>query len=143
MERGQSPYCGYRALSAEGARHSSLWHRHRSRPLPLKCECYRVGGTDDHVHLAIRIHRTVCVSDLVEALKTGSSKWIKGEAPHLATFSWQRGYGAFSLRVSELNPILEYVDNQAEHHRERSFQDEYRALLREQGIAIDERYVWD
>ena len=102
----------------------------------MKCECYRVGGTDDHVHLAVRIHRTVSISDLIESLKTGSSKWMKAQQPDLTVFSWQRGYGAFSSGVSELNPILEYVDSQAEHHREWSFQDEYRTLLREQGMPV-------
>jgi putative transposase len=108
-----------------------------------KSECYRVGGTDDHVHLAIRLHRTVSVSDLIEDLKTGSSKWIKAQGPGLGRFAWQRGYGAFSLGASELMPVLEYIAGQEEHHLKVSFQDELRAILLEQGIVPDERYLWE
>jgi putative transposase len=64
------------------------------------CECYRVGGVADHVHLAIRLGRTVTIAKLVEALKTSSSKWLKTESPELAAFLWQRGYAAFSHRPS-------------------------------------------
>jgi putative transposase len=108
-----------------------------------KSECYRVGGTGDHVHLAVRLHRAVAVSDLIEDLKTGSSKWIKPQGPGLDRFAWQRGYGAFSLGVSELGPVLEYIAGQEDHHRQRSFQDELRVILIEQGIEPDERYLWE
>src|SRR3990172_2293842 len=62
----------------------------------VDCECYRVGGVADHVHLAVRFSRTITVANLVEELKTSSSKWLKTQSPDLAGFSWQRGYGAFS-----------------------------------------------
>ncbi|HEU5123446.1 MAG TPA: IS200/IS605 family transposase [Verrucomicrobiae bacterium] len=107
------------------------------------CECFRVGGVADHVHLAIRLARTVTVADLVETLKTSSSKWLKTQSPALASFAWQRGYGAFSVGPSDLNALLHYIDNQDEHHRTRTFQDEYRAFLKKYGIDYDERYVWD
>src|SRR5271154_581023 len=61
------------------------------------CECYRVGGVADHVHLAIRLSRTLTIADLVENLKTSSSKWLKAQSPLFNTFSWQRGYGCFSV----------------------------------------------
>jgi putative transposase len=60
------------------------------------CECYRVGGVADHVHLAIRLSRTTTIAALVEELKTSSSKWLKTQSPALANFAWQNGYGAFS-----------------------------------------------
>jgi len=107
------------------------------------CECFRVGGVADHVHLAIRLARTVTVADLVETLKTSSSKWLKTQSPALASFAWQRGYGAFSVGPSDLNALLHYIDNQDEHHRTRTFQDEYRTFLKKYGIDYDERYVWD
>src|SRR3990172_3953306 len=59
------------------------------------CECYRAGGTADHVHLALRLTRTITIASLVEGLKTSSSKWLKSQSPDLSGFAWQRGYGVF------------------------------------------------
>lgn len=106
-------------------------------------ECYRVGGVADHVHLAIRLSRTVALADLVSELKTSSSKWMKEQDPGLSKFSWQRGYGAFSIGPKDLEVVLAYIDGQEENHRTRTFQDEYRGFLRHYGIEFDERYVWD
>ena len=109
----------------------------------VDCECLRVGGFTDHVHLAVRLARTVTLAKLIEELKTSSSKWLKTQSPTLAEFAWQRGYGAFSVGPSDLDALLHYIDNQEEHHRTRTFQDEYRAFLTKYGIDYDERYVWD
>jgi REP element-mobilizing transposase RayT len=106
-------------------------------------ECYRVGGVADHVHLAVRISRTVAIAKLVEDLKTSSSKWLKTQSPGLALFSWQRGYGAFSVGPSDLDILRHYIDDQEKHHRTKSFQDEYRAFLTKYGVEYDEHYVWD
>jgi REP element-mobilizing transposase RayT len=108
-----------------------------------ECPCYRVGGVADHVHLAIRLARTVTIAHLVEELKTSSSKWMKTQAPTLASFCWQRGYGDFSVGPTKLNDLLAYIDNQEEHHRTRTFQEEYRAFLAKYGVEFDERYVGD
>lgn len=107
------------------------------------CECFRVGGVADHVHFAIRFSRTLTIADLVEELKTSSSKWLKTQSPELAGFAWQRGYGVFSIGHSDLDALRDYIDNQEEHHRTRTFQDEYRAFLTKYGVEFDERYVWD
>ena len=109
----------------------------------VDCECFRVGGVADHVHLAVRLSRTLTMAKLIEELKTSSSKWLKIQSPALASFAWQRGYGAFSVGPSDLNALLHYIDTQEEHHRARTFQDEYRAFLTKYGIEYDERYVWD
>jgi len=93
----------------------------------VDCECFRVGGVADHVHLAVRLSRTITMAQLIEELKTSSSKWLKTQSPALAAFAWQRGYDAFSIGPSDLNALLHYIDNQEEHHRTRTFQDEYRA----------------
>ena len=106
-------------------------------------ECYRVGGVADHVHLAVRLSRTVALSDLVSELKTSSSKWIKERSPELSKFSWQRGYGAFSIGPKDLDAVLDYIDRQEEHHRRKTFQEEYQGFLRHYGLEFDERYVWD
>lgn len=109
----------------------------------LNCECYRVGGVEDHVHMALRLHRTVPVADLVEHVKSRSSYWLKQQGPGLEHFSWQKGYSAFSVYFREVDRLLWYIDNQEQHHRKQGFQDEYRGLLTEHGIEFDERYVWD
>ena len=109
----------------------------------VDCECFRVGGVADHVHLAVRLSRTTTMAQLIEELKTSSSKWLKTQSPALAAFAWQRGYGAFSVGPSDLNTLHHYIDTQEEHHRTRTFQDEYRDFLQKYGIEYDERYVWD
>ena len=109
----------------------------------VDCECFRVGGVMDHVHLAVRLSRTITMAQLIEELKTSSSKWLKTQSTALTAFAWQRGYGAFSVGPSDLNALLHYIDTQEEHHRTRTFQDEYRAFLTKYGIEYDERYVWD
>ena len=107
------------------------------------CEAYRVGGVADHVHLAVRLSRTLSVADLVKEVKTASSKWLKAQDPAFANFYWQLGYGAFSVGMSQKGTLLHYIDTQEEHHRTRIFQDEYRDFLKKYEIDYDERYVWD
>jgi REP element-mobilizing transposase RayT len=109
----------------------------------VDCECFRVGGVADHVHLAVRLSRTITMAQLIEELKTSSSKWLKTQSTTLSAFAWQRGYGTFSVSPSDLNALLHYIDTQEEHHRTRTFQDEYRAFLTKYGVEYDERYVWD
>jgi REP element-mobilizing transposase RayT len=107
------------------------------------CECYRVGGVADHVHIALRLSRTITVANLVQDLKTSSSQWLKDQSAGLKHFSWQRGYGAFSVGPADLESLRAYIDTQEEHHRTRTFQEEYRAFLVKYGVDFDERYVWD
>lgn len=101
-----------------------------------------VGGIEDHLHVVLGAPPTMAVSKAVQLLKGGSSKWIHETFPDLAQFEWQQGYGAFSVSKSNLPDVNHYVANQREHHRERPFQDEYRALLELHEIEYDERYVW-
>ena len=109
----------------------------------MDCEAYRVGGVADHVHLALRLSRTLSVADLVKEVKTASSKWLKEQDPAFTGFHWQQGYGAFSLGMSQKETLLHYIDTQKEHHRTRTFQDEYREFLQKYGVDYDERHVWD
>ena len=106
-------------------------------------ECYRAGGVADHVHLAIRLSRTLTIADLVVNLKTSSSKWLKTQSADLAAFSWQRGYGCFSVGPADLDSLCAYIDKQEEHHRTRTFQEEFRMFLKKYGVEYDEAYVWD
>src|SRR5512140_1650514 len=82
-----------------------------------------VGGTADHVHILASLNATHCLSDLVRDLKHSSSAWLHKEMRRSA-FAWQEGYGAFTVSASQLTRVREYVRNQAEHHRQLSFQDE-------------------
>ena len=107
------------------------------------CEAYRIGGVADHVHSAIRLSRTLTIADLVETLKTSSSKWMKTQSADLADFSWQRGYGCFSVGPSDLEALRAYIDDQENHHHTRTFQDEFRRFLNKYGVSYDEAYVWD
>ena len=107
------------------------------------CPSLRVGGVADHVHLLFGLARTRALSEVVQAFKTSSSKWIKEQGPELAIFHWQAGYGAFSVSESNSAGVVAYIKDQAEHHRTVSFQEEYRRLLQRHEIAFDERYVWD
>ena len=102
-----------------------------------------VGGVSDHVHLVTNLPRTLSQAELIEHTKKTSSKWIKGLDAQYRGFAWQRGYGAFSVSPSRLQTVLKYIDSQQEHHRTRTFQDEYRSLLRKHDVDFDERYVWD
>ena len=102
-----------------------------------------VGGVEDHVHMLFYMSRTSPVSDLVAELKRESSKWIKSKDSSLASFYWQKGYGVFSISPAHVEALTSYIANQESHHRNESFQDEYRRLLRKYDVEFDERYVWN
>jgi len=102
-----------------------------------------IGGVEDHTHSLFNLSRTWCVADVVQVVKTSTSKWIKTQDPLLRHFSWQTGYGAFAVSKSNLSIVEDYIRNQREHHRRQSFKDEYRSLLIKHDVEFDERYVWD
>jgi putative transposase len=103
----------------------------------------QVGGVADHVHLLIRLGKTVDIATLVRELKRESSNWVKSEFPQVGNFSWQCGYGAFSISPSHANDVVSYIQNQAEHHKQVSFQDEFRRICQKYCVPLDERYAWD
>jgi REP-associated tyrosine transposase len=102
-----------------------------------------IGGTADHVHLLVSFGRDISVSDMVRDVKAVSSQWVHGKFPTRQAFAWQAGYGAFSVSQSDIEAVRAYIRNQVEHHRQRTFQEEYREFLRRHQIEWDERYVWD
>ena len=110
-----------------------------------KQDCFpkHVGGHVDHIHLLCSLSRRKMVADLIRELKTGSSTWIKTRRLDWQDFHWQDGYGAFSVSQSQMTKVKEYIDHQNEHHRIRTFQDEFCQLLKMHGIEFDEKYVWD
>jgi putative transposase len=85
---------------------------------------------------------TLTLSRAVQLLKSVSSKWIHDGFPMLSKFGWQDGYGAFTVSKSNLPVVIKYVEQQRDHHRTRTFQEEYRALLDKHGIKYDEQYLW-
>jgi putative transposase len=107
------------------------------------CHCYRVGGREDHVHLAIALPRTAAIADLVRHLKASSSNWLKTQSIDIKDFSWQRGYACISISPKDVDALVDYIDRQEEHHRKRTFQEEYRMFLDKYGMEYDEAYVWD
>jgi REP element-mobilizing transposase RayT len=102
-----------------------------------------VGGVADHVHILCRLGKTICIADFVRELKRESSKWLKEQAPELANFYWQNGYGAFSVSPGHVGELTKYIANQEQHHSGESFQAEFVRLLSIYQIEYDERYVWD
>ena len=102
-----------------------------------------IDGTPDHIHALFALGRAIAIADLVEEVKTGSSKWLKTKGREFRNFHWQRGYGAFSIGQSNVAELKRYIRNQKQHHRTISFQGEYRKFLKRYEIEFDERYVWD
>ena len=109
----------------------------------LGCPPALINSVEDHVHILFELARTVSVSEAVEDVKKSSSKWIKTQGNEFAGFAWQAGYGAFAVSESNVPTVRDYIAGQQEHHRRKSFQEEYRAFLERHGVAFDERYVWD
>ena len=98
-----------------------------------------VGGTENHVHILFHVPPILALAKAVALLKANSSKWM-GE--HGIKFSWQEGYGAFSVSSSNLDQVTRYIQNQEAHHRKTSFEDEFRALLQKHGVEYDSKYVF-
>lgn len=102
---------------------------------------HAVGGTGDHVHLAVGLKATHCLAEIMRELKSESSRWIHEEL-RLAGFAWQEGYGAFTFAARDMPSVRAYVMGQEEHHRTRTFQEEYVAMLKRGMVEYDERYLW-
>jgi putative transposase len=102
-----------------------------------------VGGVEDHVHLLLSLPATVAIAKAMQLIKGGSSKWIHETFPDQRLFAWQEKYGAFSVSVSQLDTVINYIENQREHHRTKTFKEEFLELLKKHRIEYDERYLWD
>ena len=106
-----------------------------------KCHLYRIGGVEDHIHIVTHLHPTVALSSLVKDIKLSSSEYIKQHNLFPNFKGWQEGYGAFTYTVKQKDVLIEYVKNQEEHHRIKTFDEEYLEFLKEHEIDYDERYV--
>src|SRR5262245_44322871 len=95
-----------------------------------KCVLLAAGGVPDHVHLLVSLSKEIAVADVLRLIKTNSSKWIHETFPAMASFAWQAGYGAFSVSYSNTDAVKRYIANQAEHHRVKTFQEEFVMFLK-------------
>lgn len=102
----------------------------------------RAGGIENHVHLLLKVPASVSISKAVQTLKTVTSKWINKTGKVKTQFSWQVGYGVFTVSKSNVQAVVEYIDSQREHHMHSTFMEEYRMLLERHGIEFDENFLW-
>ena len=106
-------------------------------------ELLAVGGMPDHVHSLVRLGATRAFSDVLRTLKAGSSGWVHDTFPSAGAFAWQTGYGAFTVSSSGLDAVRRHIENQPEHHKTRTFQEEFVELLAKHGVKFDEKYLWE
>ncbi|MEO5803950.1 MAG: IS200/IS605 family transposase [Verrucomicrobiota bacterium] len=102
-----------------------------------------IGSVEDHIHILFRLSKNHALCKVIEEVKTSSSKWIKTKGAQFRNFHWQSGYGAFSVSQSNVEEVRAYIANQKEHHRTKTFQEEFRTFLKKYEVDFDERYVWD
>ncbi len=102
-----------------------------------------INSVADHIHILCNLSRKITIADLIQELKTSTSKWLKTKDPALNDFHWQSGYGVFSVSQSKRPDVIHYIQHQEEHHRLINYQDEFRQLCAKHNLEIDERYVWD
>lgn len=99
-----------------------------------------VGGTENHVHVLLSLPSDLSLAKAMQLMKGASSRWMNEE--HGKGFAWQEGYGAFTVGVSQKNETTAYIQSQAEHHRKKSFEEEFVAFLKKHNVEYDPRYVW-
>jgi putative transposase len=106
-----------------------------------KMKAFEIGGVADHVHILLSVPASLAVSKGVQLIKGASSHWIKETFPNMAGFAWQDGYGAFTVSESQLDTVRDYIRRQPEHHRTKTFAEEYRTFLERHQIEFDERFL--
>jgi len=108
-----------------------------------KLKAIEIGGVEDHVHLLLSLSAATPVAKAMQLIKGASSKWVHETFPEQRLFGWQEEYGAFSVSVSQLEAVIQYIRGQAEHHRNLTFQEEFLALLKKHRITYDPKYLWE
>jgi putative transposase len=106
------------------------------------CKALFINGVEDHVHLLFAAPLTISIPDLFESIKPSSTKWIRKSFPEIKDFSWQTGYGVFSVGKTNLQQVIKYIANQEEHHKTVSFEDEFISMLEAQGIPYNKKFVF-
>ena len=107
-----------------------------------KCYLYRINGIENHIHLLINLHPSICLSDLVKLIKSSTSKWIKEDGIFPDFAGWQDGYGAFTVSHNDRDKVIQYIINQEEHHKKINFEHEFKTILDKLGIIYNEKYVF-
>jgi len=129
-----------RKLYMQGDNQQRMWSYLGGIARKLKMKTITVGGHEDHVHLLVSLPSDLSIAKTVNLLKSNSSHWFRKE---VREFAWQKGYGAFSVSASSLESVVHYIKNQEEHHKKRSFEQEFMILLKKYGVEHDPRYVFD
>ena len=106
-----------------------------------KCHLYRIGGVEDHIHILTHLHPSVALGNLVKDIKMASTDFIKKEKLFMNFRGWQEGYGAFTYSIKRKDILIEYIKNQEEHHRKKTFKEEYISLLEEHQVEFKEEYL--
>ncbi|MFC1849016.1 IS200/IS605 family transposase [candidate division CSSED10-310 bacterium] len=109
----------------------------------LECPVLAVNGTDDHVHILFKLSKKIALSTAVEKVKSNSSGWIKKKDRKYTQFYWQNGYGAFSIGQSGVKDLKRYIASQREHHKVKTFKEEFLEFLKAYKLEYDEKYLWD
>ena len=102
----------------------------------------KINGTENHIHVLAIMSKNIALAKFVEEIKRNSSRWIKDKGKEFEKFSWQKGYAGLSVSQSVLSKTKDYIENQKEHHKKRTFQEEYLMFLKEYGVDYDEDYIW-
>jgi len=101
---------------------------------------YRINGIENHLQYSSDVHPSIALADFVREIKVSSSLWIKSSNLFPSFKGWSEGYGSFTCSYMEMGRLIDYIKGQQEHHSKKTFEEEYRSLLQEFGITIDERY---
>ena len=111
-------------------------HNHQGSPL-------EIGGTEDHVHILLKIKASICLADMMREIKAGSSKWLNEIKNFNGTFGWQNGYGGFTVSASQVERVRAYVKNQKEHHQKNNFENEFVQFLEHNQLEYNPDYLWN
>ncbi|OIO16866.1 MAG: transposase [Ignavibacteria bacterium CG1_02_37_35] len=109
----------------------------------MECHPIKIASYVDHLHILCLLSKKIALMNLLEEIKSHLSKWMKTKGVELSNFYWQNGYGAFSVNPSEIDKVIAYIENQEEHHKKKTFLEEYRAFLKKYEAEYDEQYIWD
>lgn len=109
----------------------------------LECPVITINGVEDHIHLLLSLGRTITLSKLINEIKSNSSRWIRAKDRKLSEFSWQSGYGAFSVSRPQISGAVKYIEKQKEHHKTQTYKDELLTMLKMSRMQYDEKFLWD
>jgi putative transposase len=109
----------------------------------LQSPIIKINGVEDHIHLLLQLGRTITISKLIGEIKSSSSQWIKTKGEQYHNFTWQSGYGGFSVSRPNLGTAKKYLSRQKEHHKKITFKEEFLIILQHAEISYDEKYLWD